>query len=103
MHTPKKNIRKKGPNQYAKEQILDTSGKNKRAYVATNTGTVHRTSNNNMLTVDTTGYSKGKPTYTVRSLKDKDKIIKRKEVLPLINKWKDIKKKGGVVKTKKKG
>jgi predicted heme/steroid binding protein len=100
--TIKKNIVKKGPNQYAKEQVLDTSGKNKKAYVASNTGMVYKVSDNNMLSMDTTGYSKGKPTYTVKSLKDKDKTIKRKEVLPLTNKWKNIKKKGGTIRTKKK-
>jgi len=71
-----------GPNKYAKEQILNP--KKKKVYVATNTGTVHSIDNNKMQTIDTTGYSKGKPTYKLEE-KGKSTSVNRKDVLPLLS------------------
>jgi hypothetical protein len=71
-----------GPNKYAKEQILNP--KKKKAYVASNTGSIYSIDNNRMQTIDTTGYSKGKPTYELKE-KGKSTSINRKDVLPLLS------------------
>ena len=74
-----------GSNKYAKEQVINP--KKKKAYVATNTGTVHSIDNNRMQTIDTTGYSKGKPTYELKE-KGKSTSVNRKDVLPLLSNMK---------------
>jgi hypothetical protein len=74
-----------GPNKYAKEQVINKD--KKKAYVATNTGTVHSIDNKRMQTIDTTGYSKGKPTYELKE-KGKSKTINRKDVKPLLKNMK---------------
>jgi hypothetical protein len=108
-------VKKVGPNRYAKEQVIvnkkDGSGA---AYVASNTGTVYSMSDkkngpSGVLSIDTTGYSKGKPTYDKLYTGSKGYIkstVKRKDVKPLLNSMKkevkSFKKVGGVVKSKKK-
>lgn len=108
-------VKKVGPNRYAKEQVIvnkkDGSGA---AYVASNTGTVYSMSDkkngpSGVLSIDTTGYSKGKPTYDKLYTGSKGYIkstVKRKDVKPLLNSMKkeasSFKKVGGAVKSKKK-
>ena len=84
-----------GPNKYAKEQILNS--KKKKAYVATNTGTIHSIDNKRMQTIDTTGYSKNKPTFELKE-NGKKSTVKRKDVLPLLNNMKkNVKAKAGAM------
>lgn len=74
-----------GPNKYAKEQILNL--KKNKAYVASNTGNIYSIDNKRMQTIDTTGYSKNKPTYELKE-SGKKSTVKRKDVLPLISSMK---------------
>lgn len=96
-----KTIKKVPANKYAKEQIFNLkkgSEEAKAAYVATNSGTVYQIkypkSGNraSILTMDTTGYSKGKPSYKLDfengSGSVKSKTVKRKDVKPLLKNMK---------------
>jgi hypothetical protein len=110
-----KTVKKVGPNKYAKEQVIvNKKDGSAAAYVATNKGTVYSMSDkkngpSGVLSIDTTGYSKGKPTYdqlyTGRNGYKKT-TVKRKDVKPLLTSMKkevlSSKKVGGVVKPKKK-
>lgn len=74
-----------------KERIQSTTKKgDKWVYTADKKGEVSsmiipKKGMSSIMYVDTTGYSKGKPTYKVKSLgTSPDKTIKRKDVLPLL-------------------
>jgi hypothetical protein len=79
------------------------------SYFASPQGTVYGTGKNSQMSIDTTGYSGGKKTFdlkTTNSLGSKTTKIKSKDVVPFLNNIKKEvktgqKKKGGVVKTKK--
>jgi len=96
-----KTIKKVPANKYAKEQVYNLkkgSEQAKGAYVATNSGTVYQIkypkSGNraSILTMDTTGYSKGKPSYNLDFENGngsvKSKTVKRKDVKPLLKNMK---------------
>jgi hypothetical protein len=112
----KNTVRKVPENKYAKEQIFNLkkgSKVAKAAYVATNNGTVYQikypeSSNKaSVLTMDTTGYSKGKPSYKLDFENGKgsvvSKTVKRKDVKPLLKNMKkeviSMKRGGGKMKT----
>jgi hypothetical protein len=87
-----------------------TNKKSGTSYFASPQGTVYGTGKNSQISIDTTGYSGGKKNFdlkTTNSLGTKTKTIKNRDVLPVLNNIKKEvkvgqKKKGGVVKNKKK-
>ena len=89
---------------------LINNNKSGTSYYASPEGTVYGTGKNSQISIDTTGYSGGKKNFTLKttnSLGTTKKIIKKKDVIPFLNNIKKevksgVKKKGGIVKTKKK-
>jgi len=89
---------------------LITNNKSGISYFASPEGTVYGTGKNSQISIDTTGYSGGKKDFTLKttnSLGTTKKIIKKKDVISFLNNIKKevksgVKKKGGIVKTKKK-
>jgi|694.fasta_scaffold00105_6 hypothetical protein len=92
-----KTVKKVGPNKYAKDQVIvNKKDGSSASYVATNKGTVYSTKNKkngpaDVLSIDTTGYSKGKPNYdqiyTGNAGYNKS-TVKRKDVKPLLKSMK---------------
>jgi hypothetical protein len=110
-----KTVKKVGPNKYAKDQVIvNKKDGSSASYVATNKGTVYSTKNKkngpaDVLSIDTTGYSKGKPNYdqiyTGNAGYNKS-TVKRKDVKPLLKSMKKETlsfKTGGIVKKMQKG
>ncbi|MCX6195504.1 MAG: hypothetical protein NTY55_02475 [Flavobacteriia bacterium] len=89
---------------------LITNNKSGTSYFASPEGTVYGTGKNSQISIDTTGYSGGKKDFNLKTTNSSGttkKLIKKKDVIPLLNNIKKevksgVKKKGGAVKTKKK-
>jgi hypothetical protein len=110
-----KTVKKVGPNKYAKDQVIvNKKDGSSASYVATNNGTVYSTKNKkngpaDVLSIDTTGYSKGKPNYDqiyTGSAGYNKSTVKRKDVKPLLKSMKKETlslKTGGTIKKMAKG
>jgi hypothetical protein len=115
MQQPKKGtVKKTGPNKYSKETVTSTrKDGSQMIYEASKNGKVTSLKSTPksafVMSMDTTGYSKGKPTYTLEKVspyKVSKTTVSRKDVMPTLNNMKKevnaYKKKGGAIKSKRK-